>query len=142
MTIAKVITGKDQDIVSCSPTTTVHEAGKLLAERRIGALPVMENGTVAGIFSERDLLYCVAKEGAAALERQVGSVMTAPPITVTLDTEAVEALSLMTRRRVRHLPVIEDGQMVFFLSIGDVVKYRVEIVESEARAMREYITTA
>lgn len=142
MTIAKVIAGRDQDIVSCAPGTTVHEAAILLAERRIGALPVIEDKQVVGIFSERDMLYCVAKEGEAALKREVASVMTAPPISVSLDTDPVEALSLMTRRRIRHLPVIDDGRMVFFLSIGDLVKYRVEIIESEAQQMREYITTA
>lgn len=142
MTIAKVIAGRDQDIVSCSPNTTVHDAARLLAERKIGALPVMEDGHVTGIFSERDVLYCIASGGASALDREVSSVMTASPITVSPGTDPVEALSLMTRRRIRHLPVIDDGQMVFFLSIGDLVKYRVEIIESEAQQMRDYITTA
>lgn len=142
MTISKVIAGREQDIVSCSPNTSVRDAARLLAERRIGALPVMENGDVIGIFSERDMLYCVANEGEPALQREISTVMTAPPITVALDTDAVEALALMTRRRIRHLPVIKDGKMVYFLSIGDIVKYRVEIIESEARQMRDYITTA
>lgn len=142
MTIAKVIAAREQDIVSCTPSTTVQDAATLLADRRIGALPVIENDAVIGIFSERDMLYCVAKEGEPALRREVSSVMTAPPITVSLDTDAVEALSLMTRRRIRHLPVIDAGKMVYFLSIGDIVKYRVELIESEAQQMREYITTA
>lgn len=142
MTIARIIAGRDQDIVTCSPATTVREAASLLAERRIGALPVMEDGKVVGIFSERDLLYCVASEGEAALGRAVATVMTGPAITVTTDTDPVKALALMTRRRIRHLPVIDGDKMVFFLSIGDIVKHRLEMIEHEAQQMRDYITTA
>lgn len=102
----------------------------------------MDGDMVVGIFSERDLLYCIAREGAAALNRTVGEVMTSPPITVTRDTDAIEAMELMTRRRVRHLPVVEGNRMIGLISIGDLVKVRVELAESEALAMREYIQTA
>ena len=142
MTIAKVIEGRERNIVHCDPGTTVREAARLLAENRIGALPVIEGGKVVGIFSERDLLYCVAKEAGVALLHDVRSVMTAPAITVEPATDALEALSLMTRRRIRPLPVVKGEELVAFVSIGDLVKYRVDQVESEAQAMREYITTA
>lgn len=142
MTIGQIIARARQDIVQCAPDTTVAEAARLLAERRIGALPVVEDGRVAGIFSERDLLYCITREGAAVLDRPVGAVMTAPPICIEPATSVLDALSLMTRRRVRHLPVIEDGRMVAFVSIGDLVKYRIERAETEAQAMREYIRSA
>lgn len=142
MTIARIVAGRDQQIVHCTPQESVREAAQLLAERRIGALPVLARGKVAGIFSERDLLYCVAKHGDRALELTVGDVMTAPPITVDPATGVHDALELMTRRRIRHLPVVEGGEMIAFVSIGDLVKYRIELVEHEAEAMREYIRTA
>ena len=142
MTIAVLIEGRDQEIIYCEPSDSVHHAAKLLAEKRIGALPVLENGEVAGIFSERDLLYCVAKEGGDTLSRPVSEVMTAPAITIDIGENALGALALMTRRRIRHLPVTKDGKLVSFVSIGDLVKYRIEMIEAEAEQMREYISTA
>ncbi|MDD3797666.1 MAG: CBS domain-containing protein [Novosphingobium sp.] len=142
MKIARILEQRDGTVHTCSAADGVAKAAGLLAEHRIGALPVMDGGEVVGIFSERDLLYCVAKEGAAALERTVGDVMTSPPITVERDTDVMEALSLMTRRRIRHLPVVEGRRMIGLISIGDLVKVRVELAESEAEAMREYIQTA
>ena len=142
MTIARLIAGRDQQVVHCSPNETVREATQLLAERRIGALPVLEGGRVAGIFSERDVLYCIAKHGEAALALKVAEVMTAPAISVDPATSVNDALELMTRRRIRHLPVIEGERLAAFVSIGDLVKYRIELVEHEAHHMREYIRTA
>jgi CBS domain-containing protein len=142
MTIGRIIEGKIGGIVSCEAGATVEEAARLLAEHRIGAMPVFENGRIAGIFSERDLLYCIAKEGEKVLSRRVGEVMTAPAITVEPGTEVLEALSLMTRRRIRHLPVVQHDEVHGFVSIGDLVKHRIELVEAEAEQMREYIRTA
>lgn len=140
MSIMRIIQGRQQEIISCSPQDSVRFAAELLAEKRIGALPVMDDAQVAGIFSERDLLYCVAREGEAALARAVGEVMTAPAITVESSMEIMTALSLMTRRRIRHLPVVEDGRLLGFVSIGDLVKHRIESIEAEAQQMRDYIT--
>ena len=142
MDIARLIGNRQGPIHGCATTTGVTEAARLLAEHRIGALPVIDENRIVGIFSERDLLYAIAREGAAALERTVGEVMTAPAITVARDTDALEALGLMTRRRVRHLPVVEGEVMIGFVSIGDLVKLRVELAEAEAGALREYIQTA
>ncbi|MEO0062225.1 MAG: hypothetical protein RLZZ08_785 [Pseudomonadota bacterium] len=142
MTIARIIEGRSRAIVSCAPDATVRQAAQLLAESRIGALPVLDGEWIAGIFSERDLLYCVAREGDAVLGRQVADVMTAPAITVEASTPVLDALSLMTRRRIRHLPVVSTGKLVDFVSIGDLVKHRLELVEGEARAMRDYIRMA
>lgn len=142
MIIAQLIQSRDSDIITCTSTMTVAEAAQLLAERRIGALPVMDGEKVAGIFSERDLLYCVARDGAAALDQRVGDVMTSPAITVAPDTGVIDALSLMTRRRIRHLPVLHGAAMVGLVSIGDLVKMRLEAAEREAEAMRAYIQTA
>ncbi|WP_374407268.1 CBS domain-containing protein [Pelagerythrobacter sp.] len=143
MDIARLIVGRaSADIVSCEGRTKVRDAVALLADRRIGALPVVEGGRVAGIFSERDVLYCTAKEGGAALDRTVGEVMTAPAITIAPSTKVDEALALMTRRRVRHLPVVDGQTMCGFISIGDLVKSRIDEVERDAAAMRDYIATA
>ncbi len=142
MAIIRLIQNRQGPIHSCTTSTGVTEAARLLAEQRIGALPVLEGDRVVGIFSERDLLYSIAQDGADALNRTVGEVMTAPAITVHQETDALEALGLMTRRRVRHLPVVEGERMIGFVSIGDLVKLRVEAAEAEAEAMREYIQTA
>jgi CBS domain-containing protein len=142
MTIARMVAGRDQQVVHCQPRETVRDAASRLAERRIGAMPVLEGGEVVGVFSERDLLYCIARHGADALDIRINDVMTAPPITVAPSTPVLEALELMTRRRIRHLPVLEDGRLRWFVSIGDLVKYRIDAIELEADAMREYIRTA
>jgi len=139
MTIAAILGGKGHDVVSIAGDRTVAEAVALLATRRIGAVPVMDGDQVAGIFSERDVIYGLEREGAAALERKVSDVMTAPALTVAPDESVLGALALMTRRRVRHLPVIERGRCVGFISIGDLVKYRIERIEADADAMRAYI---
>jgi CBS domain-containing protein len=142
MTIARLIAGREQQIVSCTPRDSVREAVQRLSERRIGALPVIDGGEVVGIFSERDLLHCIAKHGEAALNLTVGDMMTAPPITADRETTVLDALEVMTLRRIRHLPVIDGERLVAFVSIGDLVKYRLELIENEAQAMRDYIRTA
>jgi len=130
------------EIVICDVDMPMREALSILAKRRIGALPVMRDGRIAGIFSERDVIYCLEVEGEASLAKPVGEVMTAPPITVAPNTRIDDALELMTRRRIRHLPVVEDGVMCGFVSIGDLVKAQIDAIASEAEAMRVYIQTA
>lgn len=143
MEIANIIRERNaQDIISCDVSTPVREAVAILASKRIGALPVMEGGRVVGIFSERDVIYRLADEGEACLSHPMGQVMTSPPITVDVTTRVDEALSLMTKRRIRHLPVMDGGAMTAFISIGDLVKSRIDEVEHEAEAMRSYIQTA
>lgn len=142
MTIAAILEGKGHDVVSVDAAQTVTQAASLLAERRIGAAPVMQGGEVVGIFSERDVIYCLARDGAPALERPASEVMTAPAITVGPTESVLAALALMTRRRIRHLPVMENGRCIGLVSIGDLVKYRIDRIESEAEAMRSYIQTA
>jgi CBS domain-containing protein len=139
MTIAAILGGKGHEVVSISGDRTVAEAVALLASRRIGAVPVMDGETVAGIFSERDVIYCLDRDGAAALDRTVRDVMSAPAVTVTPEESVLGALALMTQRRMRHLPVLQRGRVIGLVSIGDLVKYRIERIESEAEAMRAYI---
>ena len=143
MNVAQIIQSRTSaDIISIPRDASVAEAVRLLANRRIGALPVMEGGSVAGIFSERDVIYRLAEEGDACLSREVGDVMTSPAITVDRSTSIDQALALMTKRRIRHLPVVDGETMCGFISIGDLVKSRFDAVEYEAQALREYIRMA
>jgi CBS domain-containing protein len=142
MSIARLIEGRESAIVTCDADACVRDAVALLAERRIGAMPVLDGGELAGIFSERDVIYQLQAQGPGVLDRKLREVMTSPAVTVEPDTDVLAALSLMTRRRIRHLPVVQDGRMVGLVSIGDLVKYRIERIEADADAMREYIQTA
>jgi len=142
MTIAAVLKGREGQVVSIEGGATVADAIAMLAERRIGALPVLRDGKVAGIFSERDVIYCLAKAGGDALAKTVAEVMTSPAHTVEPDQTVLGALGLMTERRFRHLPVVEGDKLVGFVSIGDLVKHRIDKIEAEAAAMRDYIQTA
>jgi CBS domain-containing protein len=142
MTIAAIIEQKGGRLVSVECDTPVREAVRLLAEHRIGSLPVVRNGKVAGIMSERDVVYCLAREGESVLEWPVEKVMTAPAITVTGDVPVLAALSMMSQRRIRHLPVVEGERLVGIVSIGDLVAFRIARIEEEAEAMRAYIQSA
>jgi CBS domain-containing protein len=139
MTIAAILQNKGSEVLMVRGDTPVHAAVALLAERKIGALPVVEDGRVRGIMSERDIIYCLKSDGAAVLDWTVERIMTAPAITVTLDTEIMSALSLMTRRRIRHLPVVDGEALIGLVSIGDLVKFRMDKIEAEAAAMLSYI---
>jgi CBS domain-containing protein len=139
MTVRALLATRTGDVISCTAEETVGTVAARLVEQRIGAMPVMAGDQVIGIFSERDLLRSVVAKGAAALDAPVSDVMASPPITVDPDTAAIGALSLMTKRRFRHLPVVEGDRMIGFISIGDLVKHRIDQVEAEASAMRDYI---
>jgi CBS domain-containing protein len=146
MTIATILKNKGADVVTLPRDASVATAVALLAERRIGAMPVVEGEEVVGVFSERDVIYCLATLGAAALDKNVGDVMTSPARTVSPHEPVLGALSLMSRRRIRHLPVVDatehGNRLVGFVSIGDLVKHRMDGIEQEAEAMRSYIQSA
>jgi CBS domain-containing protein len=142
MTIAAILANRGGDIVVADREMRVTDAIALLTERRIGAMPVMDGGAVVGIFSERDVIHCLQTDGADALDKRVGDVMTAPAVTVTPAHRVLAALSLMTQRRIRHLPVLDGGKLAGFVSIGDLVKFRIDRIEEEATAMRDYIQGA
>jgi CBS domain-containing protein len=141
MTIQAILASKGGDVVSVNSGDLVSDALALLAEKRIGAVPVIDDGRVVGIFSERDIIYSLAKSGAASLNARIGDVMTAPAMTVDPETPVMSGLSLMTKRRIRHLPVVQGGEVIGFISIGDLVKYRIDKIEAEAAAMRDYIAS-
>ena len=142
MTINAILSGRSGPVHTASPDESVADVVARLTDLRIGAVPVVDGDTVVGIFSERDLVHCLASEGAAALNRKIVEVMTSPVVGIAGDADVMSALSLMTQRRFRHLPVIEAGQLLGFVSIGDLVKYRIERIEAEAAAMRDYIAGA
>ena len=142
MTIARLIEGRSGEIFGCDVATNVGDAVLMLAEKRIGALPVYADGKLVGIFSERDVIHQLAAHGPAMLSKAVGEVMTASPVTVAPTADVLDALGLMTRRRFRHLPVVDGETVCGFVSIGDLVKYRIERIEAEAEAMRSYIQSA
>ncbi len=139
MTIGAILAARDGAIWSASGNERVADVVALLTEKRIGAVPVLDGDTVVGIFSERDVMHCLTAHGAAALDMLVRDVMTSPVVSIESTAPVLTALSLMSRRRFRHLPVIDGGSLRGFVSIGDLVKYRIERIEAEAAAMRDYI---
>lgn len=139
MTIAVILGGKDHDVATIDADASVGDAVRLLADKRIGAVPVMEGGTVAGVFSERDVIRYLANDGAGVLDRPVRAVMTTPVETIAPGEPVLGALSVMTHRRIRHLPVVDGDALVGIVSIGDLVKHRIDRIEAEAAAMRDYI---
>jgi CBS domain-containing protein len=128
--------------VTVEAGTLVSDAVRLLADKRIGAVPVMDGGRVVGILSERDVIYHLRSDGSAMLDFPVEKVMTAPAITINRGLTVLAALAMMTKRRIRHLPVVEGERLVGLVSIGDLVKRRIDGIEQEAAAMREYIQGA
>ena len=139
MTIAMVLQGKGSAIETIAGDAPLFDAVRRLGEKRIGALPVVEDGRIAGIMSERDVIYCLRNHGAEVLDWPVSRVMSSPAITIESSTDVLAALALMTQRRIRHLPVVDNGEIRGLVSIGDLVKHRMERIEAEAEAMREYI---
>lgn len=142
MTIAMILNAKGRDVVTLPHDARVADAVALLAERGIGAMPVMDGDAVVGVFSERDVIRILSDRGEGALGVPISTVMTAPALTVDCDEPVLGALSVMTRRRVRHLPVVDAGRLVGLVSIGDLVKYRIDRIEAEAAALRDYIQQA
>lgn len=142
MTIAAVLRDKGSAVETIAAEASVHDAVRKLGEMRIGALPVTRRGQIVGIFSERDVIYGLREHGAAVLDWPVERAMSSPALTADPDTSVLAALSLMTRQRIRHLPVVDGAGVRGIVSIGDLVKYRMERIEAEAEAMRAYIQSA
>ncbi|WP_341631518.1 CBS domain-containing protein [Sphingomonas agri] len=142
MTIASVLRDKGKSVETIAGDVSVHDAVRRLGEKRIGALPVIEAGQIVGIISERDVIYCLREHGADVLDWPVSRVMSSPAITADSEMPVLAALALMTQRRIRHLPIVDNGQIRGIVSIGDLVKFRMERIEAEADAMRAYIQSA
>ncbi len=141
MKVESILEAKGRDILTIPSDTKVAEAARMLKEHRIGALVVSDDwSTAAGILSERDIVHAMVDHGAAVQDLPVSDLMTREVITCAPDDAIVDLMTQMTERRIRHLPVVEDGVLCGMVSIGDVVKNRIAEVETEASAMREFIT--
>lgn len=142
MLIEHILASKGSEIISVASTATVAEAVDVLHQRHIGAVVVSDDGaTAAGILSERDVVRLLAETGPSALTRPVTTAMTTSVHTCGPEATLDELMAMMTNHRIRHLPVVRDGQMVGVVSIGDVVKHRVIELTSEAKALHDYVTS-
>lgn len=140
MLIAHVLREKGAAVHTLPADATLEHAARELDSRRVGSLVVVdEKGDIVGVLSERDLTREIARRGAACLAERVRSVMTRDVITASPDETIDDGLARMTDRRVRHLPVLENGRLIGIVSIGDLVKHRIAAVEAEAAAMQAYI---
>lgn len=147
MNVKSILAAKSRDlggdVISIEPTANLAAAARLLAAHRIGAVVIRgAGGRLAGILSERDIVRAVAKNDAAALGQAVGQVMTREVVTCGPNDSVASLMEHMTVGKFRHMPVVENGQLLGLVSIGDVVKQRVGEIEQESEAMRDYIRTA
>lgn len=141
MQVREILAKKGRDVATVSQGRTVGDGVRLLRERGIGALVVTgTSGPLVGIFSERDVVRVLGAHGASALDMSIADVMSATVTTCAEATTIDSLMSLMTERRIRHVPVIENGDLVGMISIGDVVKWRVDELENEKRDLIEYVT--
>jgi CBS domain-containing protein len=142
MTVKAMLERKGRDVEVITPGHTVADAAKTLAEKKIGAIVVTTgDGVIKGIVSERDVVRLIAASGAQALDMAVDSAMTRKVIVCQETSTVNEVMEIMTRGRFRHLPVEADGKLAGIISIGDVVKRKIEDVEREAEEIRNYIAT-
>jgi CBS domain-containing protein len=143
MTVKSVLSKKGGDVISIEPTATLEAAVKTLGEHRIGALLVLgPDRRVTGILSERDIMRALAEHGADVLKRPLAQVMTRKVVTCSQSETVQTIMERMTTGKFRHVPVVEQDQVVGIISIGDVVKHRLHEMEQEAAALRDYIHTA
>jgi CBS domain-containing protein len=138
--IGTILSGK-KPVITVSVDTSVTTVIHLLHDHRIGAVLVMDGDAIAGLVSERDICRCLHSHGAAVLDAPAGQIMTAPVITASPGTSVAAAMEIMTDRRFRHLPVVDGGRILGIVSIGDLVKQRIEEAEAEAEAMKQYIAS-
>ena len=140
MTVAAILREKGGEIIDVAPDETVADAARLLGEKRIGAVLVRRGGEIAGILSERDIVRAAGAEGAEVFERPVSALMTRDVVRCSPSDTVERVMRVMTEGRFRHLPVVDGGRLVGVVSIGDVVRRRIEDAEREAESMREYVT--
>jgi len=140
MQVKHILRNKGRTVVTTEHETTLSEAARLLARRRIGAVVVMDGkGNVTGILSERDIVRAIADHSVAALGQNIGRYMTRDVSTCSESDTVDELMATMTHGRFRHMPVVEDGRLCGIVSIGDVVKTCIEETTREAQSLREYI---
>ena len=142
MLVSDILKTKGSDVVAVPPTMAVSDAAKLLAEKRIGSVLVLDKEKIAGILSAHDIVRTLAAEGASCLDGPVSRLMTAKVVTCRPDQSIGDVMELMTTGRFRHVPVVEDGHLAGMISIGDVVKWRLEEAQEEVRQMAAYVSGA
>ncbi|MEQ9506996.1 MAG: CBS domain-containing protein [Hyphomonas sp.] len=141
MIIEQILKDKGHAVMTLKAENTLKEAAQLLDDKKIGAVVALGTGDrIVGVLSERDIVRQVARQGAAALDMPVGDAMTRAVVTVFPETPIDEALQTMTDRRIRHLPVVQNEKLVGFISIGDLVKWKIAETEAEAKAMKSYLS--
>lgn len=140
-TVRNLLQKKGNAVYTVSPGTSVYDALELLEDRNLGALIVTDNGKLLGVFTERDYARKVVLKGRSSKETLVNDIMSGNPIVVNLHTTIEQCMELMTDKFIRHLPVLEGGELVGVISIGDVVKYIIEEKDYIIENLRNYITT-
>jgi CBS domain-containing protein len=141
MTLSVILARKGHDTVDATPDRTLRDIVALLSDKGIGAVLITSpDHRLLGIISERDIVRAIARSGAAALDDQVTSHMTSRVTTATAETSVADAMGFMTSGRFRHIPVMRDDRVEGLVSIGDLVKHRLSEMESENKALVEYIT--
>jgi len=142
MLVSDILKSKGNAVISAAPSDSVAEAARVLTERRIGALVVLEGERLAGILSERDIVRALARQGPGCLQGPLSALMTAKVVTCTPGHSIAEVMEVMTNSRIRHLPVVEGGRLAGMVSIGDVVKWRLEEAQEEVRQLAAYVAGA
>jgi CBS domain-containing protein len=142
MTVRAILDSKGHHILSVEPEAKLSVAIKLLGERKIGAVLVMSKGRIEGILSERDIVRVLSERGASVLDEPVSEVMTRKVVSCRQSDTVAAIMEMMTTGKFRHLPVVEGERVVGLISIGDIVKWRVQEYENEQEALRQYIKTA
>jgi CBS domain-containing protein len=138
-TVQQLLAGKGTDVLSTTPDTLVYDALLTMAEHHVGALVVMEGNKLAGIFSERDYARSVSLEGKHAKNMKVAEIMSSKVITVSPDNNVEDCMNLMSGKRIRHLPVVQDGKVLGILSIGDLVKETIAYQQYLIKQLESYI---
>lgn len=142
MKVSTILKEKGGKVITLEGRTSLEDAIVALARERIGAVVILDSREqIAGVFSERDAIRAIAEEGASALSKPISELMTRKVVSCSMEDTLDQLLEKMTQGRFRHLPIVEGGRLAGIISIGDVVKHKIASSESEAEAMREYIST-
>ncbi len=143
MSVSHILGVKGRAVITAGPKENVHSTAQKLSQNKIGAVVILdEKGSIAGIVSERDIVRALAEHGADAMAKPVSSIMSKAVKTCKFGDSETELMALMTAHRIRHLPVVEAGKLAGMISIGDIVKFRIEAIEREAEDMKSYIASA
>jgi CBS domain-containing protein len=139
-TVSEILSGKSGSVIEIDGEATVFDAVKAMVAANVGAILVTADGEIEGIFTERDYLRRIAVEGRRSRDTLVREVMSAPVMVFTPDTTVDEGMALMSDRRIRHAPVVDDGAVVGMISIGDLVKFTSKLQSFQIQYLNEYIT--